>query len=160
MLLVLKCWKDRTPLAMQEIIAAQIESHGIADSTLTIDEEPEGILPEMFAAADITVSVCSSDGTPVSMLEAMASGSAVIVSDLPSLAEWVEDGVSGFLIGTSDAEQLAACLMRLSDDPSLRRKLGDQARKSIRLRADRTANFERVDAAYRRLAAQASPAWT
>jgi len=110
----------------------------------------------MFAAADITVSVCSSDGTPVSLLEAMASQSAVIVSDLPSLTEWVEEGVSGFRVGTSDAEQLASRLRRLCDDTSLRSRMGERARKVIELKADRTENFERVEIAYQRLASHGS----
>lgn len=156
MLLVLKYWKERTPLLVQEKIAVQIASLGIKDSTLIIDEEPEDILPEMFAAADVTISVCSSDGTPVSLLEAMASGSAVVVSDLPSLAEWVEEGVSGFLVGTSDAEQIASRLTRVSDDSSLRRRLGEQARRVIERKADRTENFERVENAYQRLVCSGS----
>jgi glycosyltransferase involved in cell wall biosynthesis len=56
------------------------------------------------------------DGLPVALLEAMASGCAVVVSDLPGLAEAVESGVSGLVVPTGDVGALTEALTRLIDD--------------------------------------------
>lgn len=56
------------------------------------------------------------DGLPVALLEAMASGCAVVVSDLPGLAEAVEPEVSGVVVPTGDVEALTEALTRLIGD--------------------------------------------
>jgi glycosyltransferase involved in cell wall biosynthesis len=155
MLLALKVFRRGTPAEMQAKVAALIQSLGIGDSTLVIDEEPEEILPEMYAAAGVTVSVCFSDGTPVSVLEAMASESAPIVSRLPSLGEWIEEGRSGFLVPPADCELLARRIGQLADNESLRRGIGQSARVVIAAKGDREVNLGRVEQEYRRLALSA-----
>jgi glycosyltransferase involved in cell wall biosynthesis len=152
MLLALKVFRRGTSAETQAKMAALIQSLGISDSTLVIDEEPEEILPEMYAAADVTVSVCSSDGTPVSVLEAMASESAPIVSRLPSLGDWIEEGRSGFLAPPEDCELLARRMGQLADDAALRRSIGQSARMVIEAKGDREVNLGRVEHEYRGLA--------
>jgi colanic acid/amylovoran biosynthesis glycosyltransferase len=67
------------------------------------------------------------DGLPVSLLEAMSAGCAVVASDLPGLRDAVEDGLSGLLTAPGSAEELAAALRRLLGDPELCAKLGRAA---------------------------------
>jgi len=64
------------------------------------------------------------DGLPVALLEAMASGCAVIVSDLPGLDEAVEPGVSGLSVPSGDVASLRAALATVIGDPALRAALG------------------------------------
>lgn len=68
------------------------------------------------------------DGLPVALLEAMASGCAPVVSDLPGLTDAVVDGVSGIVTPNGDAAALAAALGTLIGDPAARLALGDGAR--------------------------------
>jgi glycosyltransferase involved in cell wall biosynthesis len=56
------------------------------------------------------VSVPESDGTSVSLLEAMAAGCLPILSDLPANREWVEDGRNGLLV--DDLANLGTALLR------------------------------------------------
>jgi glycosyltransferase involved in cell wall biosynthesis len=156
MLLALKVFRRGTPAEMQAKVIALVQSLGIGDSALVIDEEPEEILPEMYAAADVTVSVCFSDGTPVSVLEAMASESAPIVSKLPSLGEWIEEGRSGFLVPPEDCELLALRMGQLAEDTPLRRRIGQSSRMVIEAKGDRVVNLVRVEHEYKRLAFSAS----
>jgi len=67
------------------------------------------------------------DGLPVSLLEAMSAGCAVVASDLPGLRDAVEDGLSGLLSATGSPEQLAGTLRRLLSDPQLCAQLGRAA---------------------------------
>ena len=128
-------------------IEAQIETLGLNDSTLILGEMPEAKLPAMYVAADVMLSVCSSDGTPVSVLESMAAHTPVIAGDLPSLREWVEDEQSGFIVPPRDAPALAARLIQLLDDASLRDELGARARQIVCERASREANLSKVEVA-------------
>jgi glycosyltransferase involved in cell wall biosynthesis len=64
-------------------------------------------MPYYYSAADITVSISSKDSFPNCMIEAMACRSPVVMGDIPSIREWVENGVNGFLVPPEDPEKLA-----------------------------------------------------
>ena len=69
------------------------------------------------------------EGMPNALLEAMASGLAVLVSNAsPGLLELVRDGETGLVTPVEDGAALAAGLRRLAADPGLRRRLGSAAR--------------------------------
>jgi len=87
-----------------------------------------------LAAADVVVvpSVVDAagnvDGLPNTVLEALASGRAVVASRVAGIPEVVEDGVTGLLVAPGDAEALAGALRRLARDPAERERLGREAR--------------------------------
>ena len=68
--------------------------------------------------------------TPLKPLEAMASGRAVVASDVGGLRELV-DGDTGVLFPAGDVSALAAALARLARSEETRRSLGEQARKFV-----------------------------
>lgn len=70
--------------------------------------------------------------------EGMACGRAVVASLAGGSAELVQDGVDGLGHAPGDAAGLAACLTRVTADPSLRRRLGAAARATAERRFDRT----------------------
>ena len=89
------------------------------------------------------------EGTPVSLLEAMAAGCVPVVTDIPSgIPELVEDGVNGFRVAVGDMETFAKRLEFLAHDPELRTKLADKARETIR---DSRFSTEHAARAYLRL---------
>ena len=98
-------------------------------------------LPDYFRAADVYVSSALSDGTSVSLLEAMACGLPVIVSRSFGNLEWVEEGVHGVLAAPGDVDSLASSMMALLDDPQARSAMGATAVLAARRRADWDANF-------------------
>ncbi len=72
------------------------------------------------------------EGTPNVLLEAMAHGMACVVSDsVPGALEHVEDHVSGLVFRSGDAEHLAQCLSKLLEQPELRSRLGQEARRRM-----------------------------
>jgi len=92
------------------------------DQLTRADAEAEvAVFPSVRAASG------DQDGLPVALLEAMASGCAVVVSDLPGLAEAVEPEVSGIVVPTGDVEELTAALTRLIGDRRLTAELGGAA---------------------------------
>lgn len=65
--------------------------------------------------------------SPMKLFEYMASGRAIIASDLPSIAEVVKNGETALLVPPSDASALSDAIGRLRDDSSLRQHLADAA---------------------------------
>ncbi|WP_292468783.1 glycosyltransferase family 4 protein [Methanolobus sp.] len=93
-------------------------------------------MPELLHQSDIYVSTAISDGSPVSVLEAMACGKACIVTDVGGVSEWVKDGVSGYLIPPCDPQILASKILELADNLDIRTNLGKNALSVIELKGD------------------------
>jgi glycosyltransferase involved in cell wall biosynthesis len=74
----------------------------------------------------------------------MACGCGVIVSDLPSAREWVQDGRSGLVVPPRDIQALAAAMLRFASDTDFRRGCGDEALRIARRHAGFQMNMERV----------------
>ena len=88
-------------------------------------------VPEILNATDIFVMPSHSEGLSNAIMEAMASGCAVVASDVGGNRYLLQNGVSGFLFPAGDREALRAHVARLIDDPAKRRTLGEAARKRI-----------------------------
>lgn len=78
-----------------------------------------------LAAAHVVVLPSYREGTPRSLLEAMATGRAIITADAPGCRETVADGQNGFLIPTRDAPALARAMERFLTDPQLTARMGE-----------------------------------
>ena len=71
------------------------------------------------------------EGLPVSMLEAMAAGEAVLMSNVGSIPEVIRHGENGWLVPPREPESLARALRTLGTDAALRRRLAGQAREDV-----------------------------
>ena len=70
------------------------------------------------------------EGTPVSAIEALASGTPVVATRVGGVPDVVRDELDGFLVEPGDAESAAERLASLAADPALRARLGDSGRAS------------------------------
>ncbi len=97
-----------------------------------VGQQGRGDLAKQYASADIVLapSVIAAngdqDGLPVALIEAMSAGCAVIVSDLPGLADVAADG-AGVLVRSGDEEDLTMALTALMAEPDRIRELGASA---------------------------------
>lgn len=111
---------------------------------------PHTLLPEYYNLADAYVSTAGSDGTSISLLEAMACGLPVIVSDTPGNREWVVPGENGWLFEPGNSEALTTAMLA-SLDPSAPLVQMREANVAIaRKHADWTRNFQLLLGAYAR----------
>lgn len=106
-------------------------------------------LPRYYHAADAYLSASHSDGSSVSLMEALASGLPALVSDIPGNREWLEDGRAGRLFPDGDARALAAGLLALADDAPGLADMRAAARALAEERADWPKNAAKLNAAYR-----------
>jgi glycosyltransferase involved in cell wall biosynthesis len=88
-------------------------------------------LAKAYASADIFVFPSTTDTFGNVILEAQASGLPVIVSDLGGPKELVEDGKTGFVTKAHDADDFARAIVRVSGDPKLRARMGEEARQRV-----------------------------
>jgi glycosyltransferase involved in cell wall biosynthesis len=106
-------------------------------------------LPDYYRAADLYISASHSDGSSISLLEAMACGCPVLVSDIPGNREWVDPGVQGWLFRDGDDDDLERLLIQAIDEGYDRLSaMGRSARSLAESRADWKRNFPKLVDAY------------
>ncbi len=88
-------------------------------------------LPALYAACDVCVLCSRSEGLPNVLLEAMASGCAVVSTPVGGVPEVLRDGVEGIHYPVGDADALAAALRRLLGEPTLRADMGRTGRERV-----------------------------
>src|SRR5687767_8077532 len=83
------------------------------------------------AIAEAAVYVLPSyrEGTPRTVLEAMAMGRPIVTTDAPGCRETVVDGVNGFLVPPRDPPALAAAMTRFIEEPGLVPRMGAESRR-------------------------------
>lgn len=105
-------------------------------------------LPESYRSSDLYISASHSDGTSISLLEAMACGIPVLVSDIPGNREWVVSGENGWLFNQRDPSALASAILEAYTDRNRLIEMGINARNSVEGRADWKINFQKMLQAY------------
>lgn len=76
------------------------------------------------------------EGTPRTVLEAMAMGRAIITTDAPGCRETVTDGENGFLVPVRSVEALADAMSRLAEDKELTATMGRRSREIAEAKYD------------------------
>ncbi|KMP12238.1 hypothetical protein UZ36_01355 [Candidatus Nitromaritima sp. SCGC AAA799-C22] len=110
---------------------------GVADSVLFPGSRTGGELAEYFATADIFIGPSivtesgDTEGLGVVFLEAMASGTAVIASNVGGIRDIVEDGVTGLLVPQKDPTAIAVKVISLAGNPELKAKLAGNGHRKV-----------------------------
>lgn len=86
------------------------------------------------------------EGTPKTVLEAMAAGRAVITTDAPGCRETVTDGINGLLVPVGNTVAVAEAMKKLISSPSLCQSMGDEGRRLAKEKYDiRKVNADILD---------------
>ncbi|HEX8641155.1 MAG TPA: glycosyltransferase family 4 protein [Allosphingosinicella sp.] len=114
-----------TQRELDALVAAGIRFHG----------KLEDVRPAI-AACSVYVLPSYREGTPRSVLEAMAMGRAIVTTDTAGCRETVVDGVNGFLVPTRDAHTLYSAMERFVTQPGLAARMGAESRRMAERRFD------------------------
>lgn len=116
----------------REELETLASSLGIADAVRFLGFRRD--IPNILAASDVVAlsSYPWQETFSVAMLEAMAAGIPVVVTNVGFLDEIVRDGENGFLVPPGDAPALAAKIGLLLGDAALRTRMGETAQRAVR----------------------------
>lgn len=113
---------------------------GIEERVDLLPAQTRAEMASLFRSARVAVSPSTHDGTPNTLLEAMACGCFPVAGDIESLREWITPGANGLLVDPADPHALAAAILTGLEDPELRARAQTH---NLRLIAER-ATYDRV----------------
>jgi len=106
-----------------------------------------------YGAIDVLLLPSANEGTPVSVIEALAAQRPAVATHVGGTSDVITDGIDGFLVEPGDVDALAARLAELASDPERRARMGEAGRSRVlgRYAVDRL--IDDVDRLYRSLLA-------
>ena len=135
--------------SLEAEVLSFVEEHDLEDRILIPGSISGADMPRYFRAADAYISGARSDGTSISLLEAMATGLPVIVADNPSNREWVTEGENGWLCRVGSIEGFAATMLLAAEqDRASRANMSARNQRVVEQRANWDKNFPRLLSAY------------
>ena len=115
-------------------------------------------LETIYADLDLLVLCSANEGSPVAIMEAMASGVPVVATDVGGVPDLVADGETGVLVPAGDPHALAEAITMLHSDPGLRRRLATAGRERIVATHSLNRVVPQYAAFYRELVAEVTKA--
>jgi glycosyltransferase involved in cell wall biosynthesis len=119
---------DKGDGAFQEFAATEA-ALGLGEHVKVIAGVPKAEVPEQFAEYDIFVNTTNIDNTPVSVLEAMASGLCVVSTNVGGIPYLLEDEKDALLVPPNEPVAMAAAIRRLINEPELAARISSNGRK-------------------------------
>lgn len=115
--------------------------------------DPVDDVPAFLAALDVFVLSSDFEGLPITLLEALRAGTAVVAASVDGVPEVVRDDESGLLVPAGDPAALGAAMIRLLEDPTLRARLARAGRARVVDLYEAAHVTRRLEALYARLLA-------
>jgi len=131
-----------------QMIRAIFQQAGLEDRVEYGGQVNHDRLPALYRVADLYLSASHSDGSSVSLMEALACGRPALVSDIPGNREWIENSAAGWLFPDGDERALAAKIVAIYQARAGLPEAGLAARNLAQSRADWTKNFQKCLEAY------------
>ena len=121
-----------TAPGQRESLAKAIDEAGLGHHVRLVGVVSGSAKQRALAAAGCLVQPSAVEAMPLSVLEALAAGRAVIATDVGAIGEMIDDGVEGVVIQPGDVTALADAMMRLAGDSEERHRMGAAAREKAR----------------------------
>lgn len=142
------------PLAGDAEAERWVETLGIGARVRLWPRLEQAQLWSLMHRAQVFVSPSLHDGTPNSLLEAMACGCFPVVGNVESLREWVRDGENGLLVDATSPQALADGMLTALQSPDLRETARKQNARLIAKRAEYGRCMATAEAFYREMIAR------
>ena len=132
----------------RERLRKEVDQLGVAASVEFLGKIPHEDMASLLEKTDVYVSTSLSDGTSVSLLEAMASGAFPVVTDIAANKEWIADGINGFLVPIEDETSLAHKIVQSLRDEELTEQARHTNWEVVREKAYLKRHMEHLRAIY------------
>lgn len=129
---------------------------GLREGVFFLGGRPD--VPAVLARATLGVLCSRQEGLSNAVMEGMAAGLPMVVTDAGGNAELVRDGAHGYVVPPERPEALAQAMLRLLADPARGRRMGQAARRFVETELTLERMIEEHDRLYRRLVAGARDA--
>ena len=110
---------------------ASIKASGLVENFVFLGNLTEKLLAEVYQSVDVFVLPSIQEGQGIVLLEAQACGVPVVAFGTGGVCETIRDGKTGFLVKSGNCEELAAHLLKVLSDKSLREKMGAEGRRFV-----------------------------
>lgn len=135
-----------------------VQQLGISDQVTLLPQQRRAQMADLFRQARVVVSPTTHDGTPNTLLEAMACGCLPVVGDLESLREWISHGANGLLVDLGHPQALAEAILTALERDDLCQRAREENLRQIAERATYGRVMATAEQIYRELiAADRSP---
>ncbi len=132
-------------------VEAWVREMGIGRSVELLPKLSRPAMADLFRQSRIMVSPTIHDGTPNTLLEALACGCFPVAGNIESIREWINDGENGLLVDPEDPESIAGGLINAIESPSLLEDAKRINTKLIRSKADYSTVMSNAEDFYRLL---------
>ena len=116
----------------REELESLVEELGLKERVKFIGRVQNEEIPQYMVASDVFVLPSLSEGFPVTVLEAMASGVPMIATNVGGLPEIIKDGENGFLVEPKNPEEIAEKVLLLLEDDKLRERISRNNKKKAK----------------------------
>ncbi len=103
--------------------------HGISDSVFFYGSISHNELPKIYQSADVFVFPSLNEGMSNALLEALASGLPVIVTDVGGTQELIKNGINGYVVPLRDSNSIAEAIKSMIDNPNITMCMSNENRK-------------------------------
>lgn len=139
--------------ADREAMEAMAGEAGVAERIEFLGRVDDARLVELFRDADMYVTPTRYEGFGLTLLEAMAAGCPVVSTAIPVVDEIIEHGQNGWLTPYDDPDGLAQGILRLLDDPALRRRLATAGARTVKEQFDGSKIVRQFEQVYEQVVA-------
>jgi glycosyltransferase involved in cell wall biosynthesis len=147
------CWHSGEQNQIEEL--KHLAEHlGIKDNVIFYGQAPYEEMPKLYNMADVLVSLSSRDSCPMSMLEAMACGTPVVMGDLPQIREWIRDGENGYIVPCLDDIPAAEAMIKVFSNKEKTNSFIKNNLAQVWEKADFDKNMMNIEALYWELVAE------
>ncbi|MBI4928835.1 MAG: glycosyltransferase [Anaerolineae bacterium] len=138
-------------MAGQEEALQAVQKYNLKNRLILLPHLPQSQLWDLFGRSTAVVSVSQHDGTPNSLLEAIACDCFPIAGDIESIREWIVPGRNGLLVEPTRPAALAEAVLNAMDNPEMRKRAAVMNQRLIRERVEVGIVREKIRAFYEKI---------
>jgi len=138
-------------MAGEALAEGWVAELGIAGAVSLLPRQTSTQMADLFREAQVVVSPTTHDGTPNTLLEAMACGCFPVAGDIESLREWITPGINGLLTVPDDPRLLAGTIVQALENPVLRASAAAYNLRLVAERAEYEQGMRRAEKFYQEL---------